>query len=182
MKENEATGAMSQLTEKQQKFVIALLETGGQNNAEAARIAGYSQTNINGCAIEANRLLRKPKVIAAIKEEAERRIHGGVLLGASVLVEIAGDKLHKDRFRAASALLDRGGMMIVGKTEHSLVIEDKRTEAELIEFITAQARLAGLDPRTLLGFNPPTIIDVDNNNNNEDIIDVDYEEYVEPEL
>ena len=150
---------MSRLTEKQRKFVAALLETGGTNETAAARIAGYSQTNPNGCAVEGSRLMRDQKILDAIKEEAEKRIKGGVLLGASVLVEIAADQMHKDRLRAAQALLDRGGMMVVNKSEHNLIIEDKRSEAELISFISAQARLHGMDPSKLLGFEPPDVID-----------------------
>lgn len=170
------TTALSRLTEKQRRFVEAYLTTGGQNESEAARLAGYSQTNPNGCAVEGFRLMRNDKVIAAIKEEAAKRINGGVLLGASVLVEIASDPLHKDRLKAAQSLLDRGGMMAISKSEHLHIIEDNRSDAELIQFITAQAKLNGLDPKSLLGFDPAEkseIIDAES---------AEIEEYEEPDI
>ena len=173
--------ALSKLTDKQKRFVIAYLETGGANETEAARIAGYSETNPNGCSVEANRLMRNDKILAAIKEEAQKRINGGVLLGASVLVEIASDPLHKDRLKAAQSLLDRGGLMQVSKSEHLHIIEDNRTDQELIGFIVAQAKLNGLDPSKLLGFNPDLeIIEAES----QEIEDAppDEPEYVEPDL
>lgn len=54
---------MTKLTEKQEKFVIAKLD--GLSNTQAAISAGYPASS---AAVQANKLLKTPKVIAALGE------------------------------------------------------------------------------------------------------------------
>jgi phage terminase small subunit len=113
--------------------------------AEAARLAGYK----TGHKQEAYRLMRNPRVLEAIREEAGKRLQASALLGAMVLEEIALDPLHKDRLKAATELLNRGGMQLVEKHEH--IVKDERNAAELVQFIKSMAQKNNLDPRKLLG-------------------------------
>lgn len=141
--------AMRACTLPQRRFVIAYVEEpllNGRGNAlGAARLAGYGSTTAG------RDLMRNPKVLDAIEECARQRLRGGALLGASVLVDIAGDTTAKgsDRIKAATELLDRAG--IITETKHHVVVEDNRTEAELVAFIKAKAKLAGVDPALFLG-------------------------------
>lgn len=141
--------ALAKLLPQQRAFVRALIATGGGDNTKAARLAGYGGTNPQSAHVQASRLAHNPKVVEAIREEAERTIRASVALGAGVLVEIAKDAMHKDRFKAANALLDRGGMLLVQKSEvlhHHLTDEKSVTER-----ITVLAERLGLDPVLLLG-------------------------------
>lgn len=54
------------LTPKQIKF-IAIYLTNGHNGVRAVKEAGYNFKNYNVCGVEANKLLKKPKINAAIK-------------------------------------------------------------------------------------------------------------------
>ncbi len=145
---------MLELTPQQRAFVLAMLDTGGQDNSKAASLAGYGGDNPGSDRVQAHRLAHSPKVLAAIKEEANKRLHSGAILGASVLIEIARDVCHKDRYKAASELLSRGGLIMA--TEHKITVERKDDQA-MIAKITALATQLGLDPKQLLGQAAPTI-------------------------
>lgn len=146
--------AMIELNPQQRAFVYALLDTGGQSNTKAAALSGYAPGNPDAQRVTAYRLAHDPKVLAAIKEEANRRLHSGAILGASVLLEIANDPTHKDRFKAASELLSRGGLVMA--TEHKVTVEH-RDDKGLIDKITVLANSLGLDPRQLLGNAAPAV-------------------------
>lgn len=140
--------AMQALTELQRNFVVALVTTGARNKHLAMRMAGY-QGNDNVIDVGAHRMGNNPKVQAAIKEEADKLLRAGGLLGAAVLIEIAGDPMHKDRFKAGVELLNRTGLIVA--TEHKVTVEDKRTNDEMLTAIFLMAKRQGLDPATLLG-------------------------------
>lgn len=138
--------AMAALTDPQKRFVIAMLETGAQNVTNAAIMAGYSP---NSAQQYGSRLQHIPAVQLAMREEAEKRLRAGALLGASVMIEIASNSQHKDRFKAADRLLGAAGLAVESVSRH--IIEDHRTDSELTEFIRAIAQRNGLDPAKLLG-------------------------------
>ena len=136
--------AMLELTEKQQKFVVALLETGGDNECGAAQIAGYG----TGYATRSYELMRNPRVLAAIREEADKRIRSGALIAASKLVVIAKNDNHKDQLKAIDMLLNRSGMIV--QTQHKVTVEDNRTPEEVVARTAALAKALGLDPQKVL--------------------------------
>lgn len=138
---------MRQLTGNQQNYVWALVENGG-DPTKAAAVSGFGGTDLSRRQA-VHRLTHDPKVQSAIREVAEARIRAGVLLGASVLVEIASDPLHKQRLKAAEALLDRGGMMLVRETKMTVEHKDPSVEATIAR-IRALAEGMGMDARPLL--------------------------------
>lgn len=147
--DEECGPAMLRCTAMQRMFVVALcLIPDTTNETAAARIAGYSQPKSDSSA-----LMRNPKVLAAIREEADKRVRGGALIGAKALIEIASDPMNKNRFQAAQALLDRAGLQVVAKQEILVEHTDNRSNEELISFIKTMAVKHGLDPKVLLGEN-----------------------------
>lgn len=143
--------AMAALTKRQQSFVRAMLEVGGRagDYARCALAAGFTGSP-NVIRVTAHRLAHDTKVLAALKEEADKRIRSGALLGASVLLEIASDQMHKDRFRAATELLDRSGLMVI--TEHKVTVDHSNSsEKEMVARIADMAAQLGIDPKRLLG-------------------------------
>lgn len=139
--------ALRLCTPMQRKFVAALLVIPDPlKESEAARIAGYSQP-----ANDASQMMKNPKILAAIREEADKRLRGCALIASRALMQIAANPMHKDQLKAADILLNRAGLQVV--TEHHVVVEDSRTNAELIESIKTIAKAQGLDPKTLLGNN-----------------------------
>jgi phage terminase small subunit len=165
--------AMQALTPPQQRFVIAMVQTGGRCNARAAAMAGYGGTE------EARwnagyRLAHNAKVIAAIREEAERTLRSAPILATAVLFDIANDPAHKDRFKAAVELFNRAGMIV--QTEHKVIVEDdRRTRHEIEEAIILLAKRNGLDPTKLLGSPAKAAV-------TPDVVDADYEEVDEDDI
>ena len=159
---------MAALNDRQRAFVGAMLETGGQpgRHSEAARRAGY-EGSPDVVKVAAHRLAHNPKIQAAIREEAERRVHSGAILGASVLVEIAADPQHKDRFKAATRLLDMAGLIVT--TQHKVTVEHTGDDTEKIRLAIAMAKRLGIDPKKLLGEAGVSAAEVD-------AIDAEFEE------
>jgi Terminase small subunit len=134
------------LSLKEQRFVQAYVATGGRNAAKAALAAGYSDAG-NGASARTlgHRLMHRPRVLQAIREEMERSLRAGVVLGGSVLIDLAQSATSESvRLQAALALLDRGGMQLANRTEHRHVIEDNRTDAEIRAQILEMSRALGL--------------------------------------
>ncbi len=152
---------MAACNERERRFVVALVET-GSDNTRAALYAGYRDTvdkdgYNNTAAVAGYRLAHRPRVQAAIREEAERRINGTAILAASVLVEIMRDPLHKDRYKAAVESLNRAGLQVT--TKHEVNVRDDRTIGQLEEFIRVTAAKHGLDPEQLMGKSKPLALE-----------------------
>ena len=139
--------AMRALTPLQQKYVVALLETGGEKQGLAAQMAGYGGGR-HACETRAYELNRNMKVLAAIQEEALKRMKSGSLMASSKLYMIAANDHHKDQLKAVDMLLNRGGLVV--QTQHKLVIEDTRTDDEVIARTVAMAKQLGMDVKPLL--------------------------------
>lgn len=140
--------AMLAILPQQRAFVYALVETGGQDNTKAAALAGYGGTP-GSTRVQAHRLAHDPKVLDAIREVADERLRSGAILGAEVLIEIAKDPTHKDRFRSAVELMNRAGMLVATRIEHRVV--HQHDDAALIARVQELAKTLDMDPKLLLG-------------------------------
>ena len=113
---------MSALTERQRAFVVTFIEFPTLSHAECARRAGYPDNGENAKVV-AHRLLTSERVLKALNEELDKRFRRDAVLGRSVLLEIAQDKEHPQRLKAAEALLNRGGFGVLHeqriRVEHS---------------------------------------------------------------
>ena len=149
--------AMRQLTEKQRKFVQIYVEQPMRNGASTAAAAGYSTGGKSGVGVrfEAYRLLRTERVLAAIREELDKRFRSDAVIGRSVLMEIALDKEHPQRLKAATALLDRGGFHSMSEQRISVEHHNLTGDA-MIERIKALALELGMDATKLIGSNAAT--------------------------
>jgi phage terminase small subunit len=141
--------AMQALTPKQRAFVRNYIDFPSASYAAIARRAGYSDKS-GAAKVEAHALRRNEKVIRAINEELDKRFRLDAVIGRAVLVEIALDKEHPQRLRAAEALLDRGGFHT--RSEQRITVEHTDLNGEaLIERIRDLARRLDVDPARLLG-------------------------------
>ena len=135
--------AMASLPEQQRAFVSRLMELGPTKKAaaKAAKDVGYSPLN-------GYKLMRDERILAAIREEATKRLAGAALTGVNVLIEIAQDRHHKDQFKAAKHLAGINGFT----TEQRIVVEHAHYDTkEKIREIRAIAAELGLDADLLLG-------------------------------
>ena len=128
------------LTDQQRKFVEVYVDNGG-NGADAARKAGYAQKTARQ---EASRQLRNPCVLEGIKTETLRHLAQCVPVARKILYELATSSTNeKVRFDAAQALLDRGGLQLSQKVEHTF--KDERTDDEIEASILALSKEAGIE-------------------------------------
>lgn len=152
---------MLELTDRQQAFVLAMIETGG-NKTRSAINAGFGGENYNAAASYGHKLARDPKIIAAMQELAEQWLMAGAIKAAGTLIELLDNPDPKVRFKASVEALNRAGLQV--ETKHMIKIEHTdKTTTELLDFIKTAAIEQNLDPRLLLGQAgiDPTILDAE---------------------
>lgn len=134
------------LTAKQRKFVTEYVANAA-NMSEAARRAGYA---VESAGQTGHKLLKLPHVIAAIREEAEKLLNSNVIIGAQTIVELAKNAQSETvRLQAGQTLLDRGGLPYIRQSENRIVVEDNRTDAQLLASARAIAAELGLDAKII---------------------------------
>lgn len=168
--------AMSKLTEMRQRFVLALIEQAdkGQkpNYTDAARDAGFSQKSDVGLRVQAHQLANDKAIQAALEEVINSRVRMAMPLAVSVLQGVMENPQHKDHAKAAMTILDRGGIGVVQKVEHSVkadLLSDDQVLAQIKVLAGALAEAFGVTPERaaeILGGRPLA----------ETITDADYEE------
>ena len=121
------------LPPRQQIFVKEYVGSGGLKANEAASKAGLG-TDAKSSKEEAERLLKIPRILAAIREEADKRLKSGAVLAASVLLEIASNPMHRDQYKASVEILNRSGLIV--ENVNRVIVEDHRTEEEIVRRIT----------------------------------------------
>ena len=147
--DDELGSAMRRLNERQKRYVIAYLMNPSTNgHTQAAIIAGYGNGNYESAKQQAWILSHNPKVIAALKEEADRRIKSGIVIAASKLINIMENDQHKDQFKAIERVLNQGGLIV--ETQHRVVVEHDDNMLSVIERVKKQAHALGLDAGELL--------------------------------
>jgi hypothetical protein len=135
--------AMASLTADRRKFVHALIQLGPNKHAArmAATAAGYTNP------VYGYELMREEGIIAALREEATKKLAGAALLGVQVMMDIAQDPMHKDQYRAAKDLAAINGFT----AEQKIVVEHlDRDGRQLIGQIREMAGQLGMDPRQLI--------------------------------
>jgi phage terminase small subunit len=102
---------MQALSPRMRAFVLAVLDQRKRSNTAAARRAGYGGESAGAMRVTGHRLAHDPRVIAALHEEAGKRMETAAHIAASVVVGVMTRKDAKDRdvLKAAGMILDRTG-------------------------------------------------------------------------
>lgn len=121
---------MTALDERARKFVVLRIWH-GKNPSQAAKGAGYSQKTDGYLRVQGHRLMHQASVIAALKEEAERRMGGASAIALADLADRVESKQAKVRVPAGIEALDRFGYG--KKTTQDVRVEhvDSRSTAEI---------------------------------------------------
>ena len=142
--------AMKALPPAEQAFVISFLELGTGDATEAATAAGLDVDRSHGALkVAAHRIVHKPRVKAAMIEEARRRMTFKIALADRAVTEIVSDAAHTDRLKAALAIYGRAGITEV--TERNVNVNINLSVDEKIARIKELAERNGLDLPKLLG-------------------------------
>lgn len=134
--------AMSALSDQRREFVLEMMRQGCNPKAaqRAAIACGYSETY-------GYELMRDEAILAALREEATKRLAGAALVGVNVMLEIAQDETHRDRFKAAKELAAINGFT----AEQRIVVEHVSHDTKaMIAEIRRMAADVGLDPKVLI--------------------------------
>jgi len=134
--------AMASLTPDRRNFVRNLIHLGPDKKAAqfAAAKAGFHP-------FYGYELMREEGIIAALREEATKKLAGAALLGVTVMMDIAQDPMHKDQYRAAKDLAAINGFT----AEQKIVVEHLNADGkQLIGQIREMAAQLGMDPKQLI--------------------------------
>jgi phage terminase small subunit len=146
LEKSELGPAMQDLTRLQQRFVWAMVMTGGRDHTAAARMAGFSSASANGLRVTAHRLTHDPRVLAAIQEVGRQRLQNHLLLGAEVLIGIADGQYGakaSDRLKAIEMIFGRAGLPQVTE-QHVLTVTETRSDAELLAEVDKKLAAVGM--------------------------------------
>lgn len=144
--------AMEALNPRQRAFVDYLLAIPCAEITDAYLAAGYECKDRNVARAAAARLHHDERVIAAIKEECERRLGTeGLAAATRSLLDIAKDPSHKDNAKVSLSIAAISGISPITKSvsEHKHVLD-------VGEQFKANCALLGLDPDALLGMKDVT--------------------------
>ena len=146
--------AMAALNEMQRRFVLAFIETPSISQAGAARAAGYSDV-ADGAKVRGHYLAHNPRVQAAIREEAGKRLNSLSLRASNFLMEVLDDETApiKERTKVALAVLDRTGFAAAQNINVNKTVTDltpKAIEGRIRRAVERLEKL-GRDPVSLLG-------------------------------
>lgn len=146
--EEDLGPAMRALNDAQRLFVHTLAENGDNNYSRAAREAFPNMNDASGRSY-GSKLARHPKVLAAIHEEAKKRMGAAALMVASRAAALANNPLARDHLKALTFIADRIGMA----PEKKLTIDAgaQVSEKELIAKAMALCSELGIDPEKLIG-------------------------------
>jgi hypothetical protein len=153
--------AMRGLTERQRRFVIAMVEYPMASQAAAASMAGYAGP-LEDLSTHASRMAHDPRISAAIREEAQARLGGAGILASTKVVQLLNDSTDPTIIlKCASMIFDRIGMPKQTKQEIN-VNHGLDTGGSAVDRIAKACILLGVDPKTLLGrAAPPDAIDAE---------------------
>jgi phage terminase small subunit len=155
-------------------FVIALLEHGDNNATRAARSAGFKGNDkamgVNGC-----RLMHDDRIIGALQEEAQKRLHSGAVMAVSVLLNLAKNApKDSDKLKAVDMILNRIGMAEKTVHQHDVnVRNDSQTDGAMLARIVHLSKTLGIDHTKLIGHTAPVeTVDVEYAEVGEDLSDL----------
>lgn len=151
--------AMAALQQKERAFVLAMVTTIGADGTpdpnRAALTAGYKQ------GIYGYELMRKPKILEALREEGEKKLRGAITLGINKLVEIAETNGHKDQYQAVKLLVGLNDFNPAQKVDvnHAGAVEHIHIDAK--ERVERLAIRMGKTPQQVLDMLGVKVIDAE---------------------
>ena len=135
--------AMLALTSSKMRTFVEILVGTGCSQTQAAKGA-YPGVSGNTARSLGHKMAHDPRVQAALLEVSQKLIRSHVPMALATVIEIARNKdaAPRDRLKAATVLLDRGGLNAV--SQHHVTVTHQ-TDAEKDREIIALANELGLD-------------------------------------
>jgi hypothetical protein len=145
---------MRKLGPQEQMFVCCLFQ-GLMSCTKAADLAGYTAVTRAALRVQAHRLLHRKDIAAAVIEESKRRTVFLMPRAQRALADLVESPQHPDHFKAVRLVREESGLSpVVRKAIDVNVQFSNMGQDEKMKHIIAFAERKGIDPKTLLGFDP----------------------------
>jgi len=134
--------AFAELDERESLFVVEYAARSGTRGAgaDAALAAGYSNGSRDAAHSMASKLLRRPRVLRALKEEVGCKLAASAPLGVAVLEHLAlNAKSEQVRLSAANSLVYRGYGVPMSRNAN-LNLNATTTVEQLLDKLDRQAQ------------------------------------------
>lgn len=148
---------MLALTPPQRRFAMAAVMYPMAKDWQIAKAAGYSDRSHGALRVSAHRLFHDEKVLAAIRECADKEVRSGGMLAIATIKKIVRSDGHRDQFKAAQWLAGMNGQVVAQNINVNQNVSDNSSKA-LMERIERAAAVLGVDPAALLGLAPMKVI------------------------
>lgn len=123
--------AMSALDERARKFVV-LRVWHGMNATQAAKNAGYSTKTDLYQRVQGCRLMQQDRIVAALKEVAEKRMQGATAIALVGLADAVESGKGRNRTAAQIEALDRFGFGKKSTQDIRVEHMDSRSTAQIL--------------------------------------------------
>lgn len=125
---------------------------------QIAKAAGYADKSYGSLRVTAHRLFHDERVLAAIKECADKDIRGTAIMGVAIAKKIARMDGHRDQLKAALALIGLAGFTVDQNINIKQTVTDESGKA-ILDRIKTLADRAGMDVGQLLGKPAAPVVD-----------------------
>jgi phage terminase small subunit len=142
--------AMLACNPAQRRFALAAVMFPLAKDYQIARAAGYSDFSHGALRVTAHRLFHDERVLAAIRECADKEVRSGAMLGIATIKKIVRNDAHRDQFKAAALLAGLNRFTVDQNINVNQTVTDRTSEA-ILERIKQLAAKLGVDPAKLLG-------------------------------
>lgn len=158
--------AMKALNLRQRAFVDFVVTEGCTRGdfTKAAKAAGYGSDSYGALRVTAYRLSHDEKIIAAIREECERRYQGELPMSLKTISQIAANPEHKDALKAAQLIASFSGVSPIAKSEKRIVhttslLEDARAAADVLGLDLGELMRGRVKRQDVIDLTPERVTD-----------------------
>ncbi len=144
---------LSGLTAMELRYVEAFAALAGTHGAmtNAARYAGYSPKT---CTVKGSQMIRKPKILAALRYLTEHKAHASAIMAMTTLQHLAMNGNDSIRLKASERILGYSGIIVQTIHRHEHMIQDNRTPEQVKIAISEKAQKLGLDVKSMIDITP----------------------------
>jgi hypothetical protein len=145
--------AMLECSDAERRFALAAVMYPLAKDWQIAKAAGYSARSHGALRVAAHRLFHSERVLAAIRECADKEVRSGAMLGIATIKKIVRNDEHRDQFKAAALLAGLNRFTVDQNINLNQTVRDESSKA-ILEKIGQLAGKLGVPVAGLLGAKP----------------------------
>lgn len=152
--------AMLACNPAQRRFAVAAVMFPLAKDWQIAKAAGYADRSHGSLRVTAHRLFHDERVLAAIRECADKEVRSGAMLGIATIKKIVRSDGHRDQFKAAALMAGLNRFTVDQNVNINQNVTDNSGKA-IMERIRALANKHGLPIQALLGATSAPVVDAE---------------------